>query len=554
MKHTVATEFLAQYFLPIRRKHHRQGSSHALRHQLDLCKTDSNDEVGNTSLRALPIEDCGVDGGTIVVANPNYQILDELEACSTIFGDILIDPGFVYFTLQGPQEITGTIIAHDNVILKTLSLTDAHKLGGLSYANPDIATVISFPELIEIGNLEWRNITWEYDFDYFSWEAEKFATVSNLNVEGTYLSGFKPDYPSYDGVSFYYGGLGQLETAGNIRVVNNLRMDEVVFESLKTISGSLVVGSNFNFLNSMGKRDSNPLLVSLPALESIGNVIIYDVEVIRGNKDGKIDLPVLGHVFGDFNVTTIGGLSEISVPTLTDIDGGLYILGNDALKNLDFPELRRVNHVFIDGGDAYYGGFETISFSALEEVGAFHVRAPAYVFDCSSLEHIRQIATEFSCENSEGTYDPDTPSSTIEVPTPTPTPSDPAPSPTGEPSPSNEPSSSLTNEPSLTSEPMTTDEPNITSEPSLTSEPATTGELNVTSDPVATGQPNQPNVPVPTGSAEPPSNPDTTGGAGATPTNEAPADTSESAPASSGASGLKSPFVTFLLLFTYWLL
>ncbi|KAI0098619.1 hypothetical protein GGR51DRAFT_537762 [Nemania sp. FL0031] len=463
------------------------------------------------SLLEVALADCGVDGGTIVVANPNYQILDELEACSTIFGDILIDPGFVYFILQGPQEITGTIIAHDNVILKSLSLPDVHKLGGLSFASPDIETVITFPEVTEIGSLEWRNITWEYDFDYFSWAAEKLVTVSNLNVEATYLSGFKPDYPNYDGTSFYYGGLGQLEMADNIRVVNNLRMDEIVFESLKTISGSLIVGSNFNFLNSRGKRDANSLLVSLPALESIGNVIIYDEDIARGNPEGKIDLPILGHVFGDFNVTNIGGISEISVPALTDVDGGLYILGNKALKNLDFPELRRVNHVFIDGGDAYYGGFETISFSALEEVGPFHVRAPAYNFDCSSLEHIRQIASEFSCENSRGTYDPDTPSSTSEVPTPTP--SDPAPSPTA-----------------------TTDEPSMTSEP------------------VSTGLPSQTNVPAPTDPAEPTSNPDTTGGAGDTPTSEAPASASGSEPATSGASGLSSPFGLILLLLTYWLL
>ncbi|KAJ8122866.1 hypothetical protein ONZ43_g1047 [Nemania bipapillata] len=480
--------------------------------------------------------DCGVDGGTIVVANPNYQILDELEACSTIFGDILIDPAFVYFILQGPQEITGTIIAHDNVILKSLGLPDVRKLGGFSFASPTISTPISFPEVIEIGNLEWRNITWQYEDDYFAWSADKFVAVSNLDVEGTYLSGFMPDYPSYDNSYYYYGGLVQLETADNVRVVDNLRMDKVVFQGLKTISGSLVVGSNFNFQNSRGKRDESGLLVSLPALESVGNAVIYDDDnIYRDLEGGKIDLPVLGHVYGDLNVTNIGGIADVSVPALTDIDGGLYILGNRGLKTLNFPELHRVNHVIIDGGDSYYGGFEKISFPALEEVGVFHVNAPAYVFDCSSLDHIREIASEFSCSNSEGTYDPDAPSSTSEVPTPTP--SDPGASSTSEPSPSNEPS--LTSEPSVTSGPVTTDEP------SLTSNPATEDKPSVTSGPVTTDQPGQTDTPAPIGSAESTTKTDATGGTGPTPTTESPADASGSEPASSSASSLKSPFWIF---------
>ncbi|KAI1148338.1 hypothetical protein F4825DRAFT_104479 [Nemania diffusa] len=495
------------------------------------------------SLLGTALADCGVEGGTIVVANPNYQVLDDLDTCSTIFGDILIDPAFVYFILQGPQEITGTIIAHDNTILKSLGLIDVKKLGGLSFASPTISTHISFPEVTEIGNLEWRNITWQYEGDYFSWEAEKLVEVSNLDVEATYLSGFSPDYPTYDGSSFYYGGLVQLETADNIRVVGNQRMNEVLFQSLKTISGTLLVGSNINFLNSRGKRDGNSPIVSMPALESIGNVVIYDDDdIFRASPEGIIDLPVLSHVYGDLNITNIGGVSGVSVPALTDIDGGLYILGNKGLKTLNFPELRRVNHIFIDGGDSYYGGFETISFPVLEEVGPFHVIAPAYNFDCSSLDLIRGIASEFSCSNSQGIYDPDTPSSTSEVSTPSL--SDPASSPTGEPSPPNGPS--LTSVLSITSEPVTTDEP------SLTSGLATNDEPSITSEPVETDQPSQTDSTAPTGLVESIST--LYGDMGASPTNESPPDASGSAPASSDASSLKSPFRVVSWLIKCWLM
>ncbi|KAI8955129.1 hypothetical protein F4801DRAFT_529728 [Xylaria longipes] len=372
------------------------------------------------SLLGVTLADCGVEGGTIVVANPNYKILDELETCSTIFGDILVDPAFVYFILNGPLEITGTVIAHDNTILKYVSLPNVTHLGGFSFASPRITGRINLPVVTKINNLEWRNLTWKYDDDYLEWHAENLVAVSSLNVEATDLSGFFPDYESYDG-SFYYDGLEQLETADNIRVVDNRRMDDVVFSGLKTVSGSLIVGNNVNSYRPAGKRDiTDSRLISFPTLESAGSVVIFDDEPYSAPPEGKIDLPALGHVFGHFNVTNTDGFTELSVPALTDIDGGLYILGNKGLKTLAFPELRRVDHVFLDGVDSYDGGFNKITFPVLEEVGSFHVNSPAYVFDCSLLNHIREIASEFSCSNPEGTYNPDTPSSTSEVPTPSP--------------------------------------------------------------------------------------------------------------------------------------
>lgn len=352
------------------------------------------------------------------MANPNYQILDELEACSTIYGNILVDPAFVYFILQGPLEITGTIIAHDNRILKYVSLANVTNLGGFSFVNPQITGQVNFPEVTEIGTLEWKGIIFAdgSGIDFYSWHAPKLVAVSNLNVEATDLSGFSPDYPSFDG-SYYYEGLENVQTADNIRVVDNHRMDDVVFKSLKTISGSLTLGNNVNYLQGTGKRDDGNLLVSLPVLESVGNVVIYDSNVHR-QLNGKVDLPILGHVFGDLNITHVTGITDLSVPALTDIDGGLYLLDNTGLRDLSFPELRRVSHVVLEGGTGYAPGFSTISFPVLEEVASFYVNAPANSFDCSQLAHIREIAGEFYCANDNGPWNPDTPPSSTAGPTP----------------------------------------------------------------------------------------------------------------------------------------
>ncbi|RWA06814.1 hypothetical protein EKO27_g8297 [Xylaria grammica] len=473
------------------------------------------------SLAGVALADCGVEGGTTVLANPNFAILDELEACTTIYGDILVDPEFVYLILQGPQEITGTIIAHDNSILKAVSLPDVRKLGGFSFVSPQIDGNVNFPEVTEIGFLEWKYITFRYEFDYFGWGAPKLTKVSNLNVESTDLSGLTPDDQNEDG--FYtYDGLPYLETADNIRVVNNVRMNEIVLPGLKAVSGSVVVGNNIDVGGRTGgKRDGGNLLVSFPALESAGNVVVYDDEPYRGALEGKIDLPVLNHVFGDLNFTNIEKVTEINVPGLTDIDGGLYILNNRGLFDLEFPELRRVDHVVIDGQDTDDGGFKTISFPALEEVGSFHVHSPAYVFDCSSLDHIREIASDFSCSNIKGPYNPDTPSSSSSVPTPLPSSSEPV--------------------PTSVSSPIT--DPFPTSEPSDTT--ATTAADQ-------TGQTNQTSVPATTTVtevSEPTKNPDATEDTGPSPTDEDAPNTSESSPAMSGTSTLKPPFARIALLF-----
>ncbi|TRX92242.1 hypothetical protein FHL15_006857 [Xylaria flabelliformis] len=276
-------------------------------------------------------------------------ILDELETCSTIFGDILIDPAFVYFILNGPIEITGTVIAHDSIILKYVQLPNVTHLGGFSFASPQITGRIDLPVVTKIDKLEWRDITWRYDDDYLEWHAENLVAVSSLNVERTDLSGFLPDYESYDG-SFYYDGLQKLETADYIRVVDNRRMDNVVFSGLKTVTGPLIVGNNVNSHRPTDERDKDSRLISFPALESAGSVVIYDDAPSSVPSEGKVDLPVLGHVFGNFNVTNTEGITEISAPALTDIDGGLLVRGNKGLKNIDFPELRRIDHIVLDMG------------------------------------------------------------------------------------------------------------------------------------------------------------------------------------------------------------
>ncbi|KAI1267739.1 hypothetical protein F5Y18DRAFT_378708 [Xylariaceae sp. FL1019] len=366
------------------------------------------------SLLDIAFADCGVDGGTITIANPDYTILDELETCETIYGDILIDPAYVYVGLiGGPFEITGTIIAHNNVILKSVFLQNATRLGGFSFLDPEIDGNVNFPEMRLIGDMEWRLIRAD-----FSWSAPKLTAIGNLNIHGTLLSGFTAD-SDYEAVHYGFAGLDVLQTADNVRLVDNVRMDVVVLNGLKTVTNALIVGDNKNYYQGeieWDPWDPKPLLVSFPSLESAGSVAVYDISVDKRQFDnGKIDFPSLGHVTGNFEITDIKGLTELSVPVLTDIDGGLKITSNTALTNIEFPLLRNVDHIEVVADTRV--GFDTVSFPAVEKVGSFYLNS-ANNFDCSSLDSIRAIASNFTCITNNDSGNSEIPPTTTESPPP----------------------------------------------------------------------------------------------------------------------------------------
>ncbi|KAI0158093.1 hypothetical protein GGR57DRAFT_459006 [Xylariaceae sp. FL1272] len=346
------------------------------------------------SLLGIALADCGVDGETITIANPDYAILDELEACHTIYGDILIDPAYVYFILDGgPFEITGTIIAHNNVILKAVRLQNATRLGGFSFLDPDIDGNVDFPEMGFIGDMEWRLTRAD-----FSWNAPKLTAIGNLNIHQTLLSGFTAGQEDYDALYYGFAGLDALQTAESVRLVDNVRMDEVILSGLKTVTNALIVADNNNYYQGdipWNPWEPKPLLVSFPALESAGSVAVYDLAVdSREFDNGKVDFPNLGYVAGNFEITDIKGLTELSVPVLTDIDGGLKVTLNEALKHIEFPQLKNVDHIEVVADTRV--GFDTVSFPALEKVGSFYLNS-ANEFDCSSLDSIRAIASDFTC-------------------------------------------------------------------------------------------------------------------------------------------------------------
>ncbi|KAI1815447.1 hypothetical protein GGS20DRAFT_597051 [Poronia punctata] len=230
------------------------------------------------SILGKALADCGKEGETITIDNDGgFDKLKELEQCDIIKGDIIIDPKFVYFILDGPTEIQGKITAHNNEILKFVAAANVTKIGGYSLADPAISSQTSFPELVEIGNLEWTGIQQIELYGLFAWKAPHVSHISNFSVTATELSGFTADYPTLDEGEFYYDGFPALESADKIEIKSNWLMPAVVFEALKTI-GRLTISNN--------KRLEK---IEFPLLTKAGEIFIADNVT-------EINFPVLEQV------------------------------------------------------------------------------------------------------------------------------------------------------------------------------------------------------------------------------------------------------------------
>ncbi|KAI1811943.1 hypothetical protein GGS20DRAFT_560347 [Poronia punctata] len=330
---------------------------------------------------------CGVDGETIEVNYDSPTILEDINPCDIIYGDLHVAPGWVYFDLPHPVEFTGTIILDRNEILKWFNVDSAEKMGGLRILSPPWIGQMNLPKLTEIGLLEWRNITWADQDDGFSWLANELVHISNLVVEETFLSGFTKVISPYGWE--WYNGLEALQTADEIRVVNNPRMGHILFPSLKSVSGTLNLGNN----------RGHPAM-SFPALESVGAVDIFDKDITRGIHSGVLDFPVLTHVSGDFKFTGLYGTKSIVAPGLTDVEGGVYITGNKFLEEVDLSNLKSTSEIVVEGtpgGDPNARGISHLNFPSLERVDKFRISLDSYGFTCNQVEWIKDIANDYYC-------------------------------------------------------------------------------------------------------------------------------------------------------------
>jgi len=292
-----------------------------------------------------------------------------LAGCKTVKGSVLIGPrAGASIDISGPSQITGDLQILDNRVLESFKSNDLTIVGGsFTMLNVTRLSSLSLPSLTRVKSLQWITIN---ALDTASIGPPGLTEAESVEISDTFLS-------SLDGID--------LTSVTNMNINNNRRLVEFTTK-LESLSNVLNIKSN-----------GQDLVVSMPQLKWIANMTIANVS--------SISFPQLGTVNGsarfDFNTFTsfsapnltqiksevsfIGNafLTNVSLPKLTFVGGGLLLANNSALGQVDgFPALKTIG-----GAVKMFGSFKAAELPALNDVkGAFNV---------SSTEDIKESCDKF---------------------------------------------------------------------------------------------------------------------------------------------------------------
>jgi hypothetical protein len=182
-----------------------------------------------------------------------------------------------------------------------------------------------------------------------------------------------------DNASLATANFGSLSTAGGINIQTN-GLTSISFPALTTVSGQgqLIIGSNaslatanFGSLSTAGSINiqSNGLTsISFPALTTMGGQLY-----IQSNPSlATANFGSLTTVSGQLNILSNASLTSANFGSLTTVSGTLYIGGNASLASANFGSLTTAGGGLvafaIDGIRIESNGLTSISFPALTSI------------------------------------------------------------------------------------------------------------------------------------------------------------------------------------------
>lgn len=293
-----------------------------------------------------------------------------LSSCSTLKGNVVIgENSDNTIDLSGPKKIDGDLVCKNNGKIVTIKSSSLGEItGDFTLSNVTILSTLSLTGLTSVGSITWNSL----------YELQKLGfTTGVTKAKSVKIADTKLD--SLDGID--------LSSVAVMDINNNKRL--VSFESsLSSLTDTLNINAN-----------GNSLEVKFPNLKSIANMTISGVS--------SFEVPALGTINGscafvenDFESFTAPNLTQtqsgsilsfvsnnqltnISLPALTKLGGGLLIANNTELGKIDsIPQLKAVS-----GDIKFRGVFDTVSLPALDDVGG--------AFDVVSTENITSSCANF---------------------------------------------------------------------------------------------------------------------------------------------------------------
>lgn len=294
------------------------------------------------------------------------------QACSTFSGTIAVATQAAdELKLDGLQEIDGDLVvknANDLGSIGADSLTTI--TGKFMLSGVRQLTNLEFPELTEVGSIEWRTLP---NLNGLSFGAgiQKASTVSITDTQLQDLSGLA------------------LSEADTITLQSNGILTNVSFDLEKIGTGFTVSENGQDMELSMPSltKAKNLILqdlgsLNLPELETVGG----ELDVERGSFE-TLEIPKLTEVGTTLTIRENSQLSEIMLEQLKTVSGGFVIAQNPQLSTIGgLPKLETIN-----GNLDFTGNFEEVDLPKLSSVkGAFNMQ---------SQGDIARICNEFESQN-----------------------------------------------------------------------------------------------------------------------------------------------------------
>jgi len=331
----------------------------------------------------------------------------QIADCQTVAGSVYISgPGVTsQLALEGPDAISGSLIVENAGNLNTLSSSTIGQIGTAKNAtfrlfNLTTLSTLQFTSLTQVGVISWDSLPALPQLNFGSSSVSK---ANSVTIQNTFLN-------TLDGIN--------LDTVGTLNINNNNRL--LTFSTqIANITDSANIASNGHNLdvafpnliwaNSLTFRDVAN--VSIPSLSKVNGSLFFGENSFEG-----VSAPNLTSVgstaskAGSLSFDANTKLTNITLPMLKTVGGGVQVANNSALQSISFPVLTTVG-----GAVDLTGNFTTPELPKLDNViGALNIQSTAQI-DCDGFNKLsgNVVQGEENCDS--GKADPSglSPSGTV---------------------------------------------------------------------------------------------------------------------------------------------
>lgn len=245
---------------------------------------------------------------------------DALSGCTTFTGNIEIsaDVPSISIALTGIQQLNGDLIANKAVKLIGLSGTSLGSISGtMKFTSLTTMSSLEFPSLSSVGAISWTTLNALQQLTFTT----GITKAKSVFITDTALT-------NLDGIN--------LATVDSFEITNNAYLRKIDTQ-VGNISQALIINNNGpnlaltfpNLIWAFNMTVRNVSSLSIPSLKVVNSTF-----GVYGSYMESVIAPNLTKVGGDVAFVADSSLTNISMPLLETIGGGLLIANNSKLLDI----------------------------------------------------------------------------------------------------------------------------------------------------------------------------------------------------------------------------